>query len=132
MNSDPIIASTVLFMFFISGVEKTINFPKTVMSFQKRVFRKLNLNLTLGLARLAIALVILLEIMGPLMVVRTTVNRRGKDLAIRSLQLLALFTVAATLLYHFPATGKQWYPFISNVTTLGALLLLHRYLQRNY
>lgn len=37
---------------------------------------------------------------------------------------LAAFTVAATLLFHFPPVGAAYYPFMSNVTAFGALLLL--------
>lgn len=41
---------------------------------------------------------------------------------------LAAFTVAATLVYHWPPTGKTYYPFISNVTAIGGLLLLAKVL----
>lgn len=40
---------------------------------------------------------------------------------------LVAFTVLATLLYHFPPTGATYYPFISNVTAVGGLLLLAKH-----
>ena len=38
--------------------------------------------------------------------------------------LLAVFTILATLLCHFPPYGYTYYPFISNVTAFGGLLCL--------
>mgnify|MGYP004412869207 CR=1 FL=1 len=37
---------------------------------------------------------------------------------------LILFTILATLLCHFPPVKHVYYPFISNVTTIGGLLCL--------
>jgi uncharacterized membrane protein YphA (DoxX/SURF4 family) len=37
---------------------------------------------------------------------------------------LALFTVLATIIYHFPPTGSEYYAFMKNLTATGSLLLL--------
>ena len=37
---------------------------------------------------------------------------------------LAGFTVLATLLYHFPPKGGEYYKFMSNLTSTSALLLV--------
>ena len=34
------------------------------------------------------------------------------------------FTVVATLIYHFPPTGGEYYAFMKNLTATGSLLLL--------
>ena len=39
---------------------------------------------------------------------------------------LIVFTVVATLLFHYPPQGMKYYPFISNVTTVGGLYLLYQ------
>ena len=48
-------------------------------------------------------------------------NKKQKLIGIYA---LVLFTVLATLLCHFPPVGFKYYPFISNVTTIGGLLCL--------
>ena len=37
---------------------------------------------------------------------------------------LAIFTALATLIYHFPPSGGQYYAFMKNLTATGSLLLL--------
>ena len=46
------------------------------------------------------------------------------DLAYFSSIGLAGFTVLATLIYHFPPTGGEYYAFMKNLTATGSLLLL--------
>tara|TARA_B100001094_G_scaffold326648_1_gene383200 strand:- start:2263 stop:2619 length:357 start_codon:yes stop_codon:yes gene_type:complete len=48
-------------------------------------------------------------------------SRNNQKLALYS---LVVFTILATLLCHFPPVGNVYYPFISNVTTIGGLLSL--------
>ena len=59
------------------------------------------------------------EIVASLMVYYGT-----KKESVMGCYLLAIFTVLATLLCHFPPYGMTYYPFISNVTALGGLLCL--------
>ena len=37
---------------------------------------------------------------------------------------LAIFTILATLIYHFPPNGSQYYTFMKNLTATGSLMLL--------
>jgi uncharacterized membrane protein YphA (DoxX/SURF4 family) len=37
---------------------------------------------------------------------------------------LALFTVLASLIYHFPSNKGQYYDFMKNLTATGSLMLL--------
>ena len=46
------------------------------------------------------------------------------DLAYFSSVGLAGFTVLATLIYHFPPTGGEYYAFMKNLTATGSLMLL--------
>ena len=66
--------------------------------------------------------VILLEILAPLAIVMTTMRKVKKEYAILSLVALAIFTVWATYIYHFPPFGMTFYPFISNTSAVGGLL----------
>ena len=54
----------------------------------------------------------------------------NKKQKIMSVYALAVFTILATLLCHFPPTGFTYYPFISNVTTLGGLLCLAKLIEK--
>ena len=77
-----------------------------------------------------IVMAALLQLVAPALIVYDSyMKENGGDrlpFKLGSLSSLALagFTVLATLVYHFPPLGRTYYPFISNVTTLGALLLL--------
>ena len=42
---------------------------------------------------------------------------------------VAIFTVLATLIYHLPTKGGQYYDFMKNVTATGSLLLLSTYFE---
>ncbi len=111
----------ITLMYFLSGFSKIFNFSTVVKSFAVLT------SSPLLLAKLIIALVIILEIAAPAMIAshisfKTTSKRTAKH----ATRALAAFTVAATLLYHFPPVGAQYYPFMSNVTALGGLVLLEK------
>ena len=105
-------AILITFMYFVSGISKIFNFASVSAGFAAKV--------PVGslLANLVIALVIILEIFAPVAIVlRTKLSRLAS-------RLLAVFTVLATLLYHMPPTGDNYYHVLSNITAVGALLLL--------
>ena len=106
--------------FFLGGVNKIRGFGKTVTGLQQRF----NHNLPGWFYQFVIMGVILLEIIAPIMVVLTTMRKVKKEYGILSLLLLAIFTILATYLYHFPPVGFTFYPFISNVSAIGGLLSL--------
>jgi hypothetical protein len=113
-----VIASLLVSQFFLGGVNKIRGFEKTVLGLQKRF----NPNLPVWFYQLAIVGVILLEILAPLAIVMTTMRKVKKEYAILSLVALAIFTVWATYIYHFPPFGMTFYPFISNTSAVGGLL----------
>ena len=110
----------ITIMFFLSGMIKINTFQSTIKSLMKRT--KLNENMAL----IAIIFAITIEIICPLIIMYDsyTENEENKKYSRFSCYILAIFTVIATLIYHYPPRGTQYYPFISNVTTVGALLLL--------
>jgi uncharacterized membrane protein YphA (DoxX/SURF4 family) len=120
------IASTfITLMFFLSGFHKVYDF--TTVS--KGLMMKTSLPLTL--AQFVIGLVIVLEIVAPLVITTYTYQSSNKGLymyAKLSTLALLLFTIVATLLYHFPPTGSNYYSFMSNLSTVGGLILLYNIL----
>jgi uncharacterized membrane protein YphA (DoxX/SURF4 family) len=110
----------VTIMFLLSGMIKINTFQSTIKSLMKRT--KLNNNMAL----IAIIIAIAIEVICPLLIMYDayTKNEKNKKNAKYSCYILAVFTITATLIYHYPPVGSNYYPFISNVTTLGALLLL--------
>ena len=107
-------AALITFMYFISGLSKITTFTAVATGFAG----KLSVNLLL--AQIVIVLVILLEVLAPLVIVFSE-NKKYKRYAAWA---LAGFTVLATILYHLPPTGNNYYQFLSNITATGALVLL--------
>ena len=129
-----LITFLITIMYFLAGLNKVKTFAGVSADFQTKL-NFLNGMLTgqtlTMLAKLIILMVIILEIGAPLIIMFQSFseNIKGKDSSFRFLAklsalLLAAFTVLATILYHMPVEGKNYYPFMSNVTATGALLLL--------
>ena len=116
----------ITLMFFISGIDKFLNFNKVVKGFHKRVTKKFLFfkNFPYIFFNLAIIIVILIEIVSPIIIVNNSFHHKYNKLARYSTISLLIFTILATLIYHFPPRGAVYYPFISNITTCGALLLI--------
>ena len=119
-----VISIVLTVMFFISGIDKILNFSKVVVGLETRLF----VQLLPIMYKLAILGVIFIEILCPIMIVYSAFhNHKDKHLnkyAYMSCIALVGFTILATLIYHNPLKPKQYYPFISNVTTVGGLLLM--------
>ena len=116
-------AILITLMYFLSGFSKIFNFSTVAQSFAVLT------GSPLLMAKLIIFLVIILEIVAPALIashlaLTGSSSITSKSIAKRATQALAVFTVAATLLYHFPPVKGQYYPFMSNVTALGGLVLL--------
>jgi len=122
---DLILISTIYItlLFFISGFHKIKDFMNVVKGFMNKT------KLPLLLAKLIISGVILLEIVAPLIIALYSYNANPKLYTYTKLSLLGLivFTILATLLYHFPPFGSNYYSFMSNLSTLGGLLLLYQH-----
>lgn len=107
-------------MFLLSGIHKYIDYNATVRGFMGKT------GLNIGISSLAIVSAMFLQIISPLIIIYESHINTGeyRKYAKWACYSLAIFTLMATLIYHFPPFGKTYYPFISNVTTFGALLLL--------
>jgi len=113
----------ITLLFFVSGFHKIKDFMNVVKGFMNKT------KLPLLLAKLIISGVILLEIAAPLIIALYSYNANPNLYTYSKLSLLGLivFTILATLLYHFPPFGTNYYSFMSNLSTLGGLLLLYQH-----
>tara|TARA_B100001175_G_C19302342_1_gene538879 strand:+ start:224 stop:598 length:375 start_codon:yes stop_codon:yes gene_type:complete len=116
-----IYAFMILLMYFLAGINKARNFSGTVSGFKNMFFLKKLPNI---FYQLAIIMVIILEIVAPIIILYSLQTNLYTDIANYSCLGLGIFTILATLIYHFPPNGSQYYPFIKNVTATGALFLL--------
>ena len=111
----------LLFIFFSSGIFKFLNFKNTTKGFKKMfLFKKLP-NFFYSLI---IGLVIILEIVGPLVIVYNKLTGKLTDVSYYSTLSLVIFTILATIMYHSPTKKGQYYYFMKNTSIIGGLLLL--------
>ena len=116
----------ITLMFFLSGFNKITDFSQVTKGFCRKT------SLPLLLCKIVIVCVILLEIIAPLTIAIYTgnphlqANTMFKNMTKASIISLIAFTILATLLYHFPPYGSNYYSFLSNLSTVGGLLLLLR------
>ena len=113
----------ITLLFFLSGFHKITDFIQVVKEFTNRT------KLPFTLSKIIIIGVILLEIIAPLIISLYSYNANPLLYTYTKLSLLGLmsFTVLATFMYHFPPVGSNYYSFMSNVSTLGGLLLLYKH-----
>jgi uncharacterized membrane protein YphA (DoxX/SURF4 family) len=122
---DLILISTIYItlLFFLSGFDKITNFIQVVKDFMNKT------KLSFILSKIIIICVILLEIIAPLIISLYSYNHNPLLHTYTKLSLLGLitFTILATFMYHFPPVDKNYYSFMSNLSTLGGLLLLYKH-----
>ena len=125
MNYHPILFSVIVYMFFASGFHKLMSITETAVGFQKRMVNFGIEFINIDAYKLIIIFAAIWEIVAPIVLVYsgTNMTKNKKEGIISSLSLV-VYTILATLIYHFPPIGAQYYPFISNVTTIGAILLV--------
>lgn len=118
-----LVVSSILItlLFFLSGFHKIKDFVNVAKGFSSKT------SIPLTLAKLIIIVVILLEIIAPLII--TLQSYQNNNIIYTKLSIISLivFTILATLLYHFPPVGSNYYSFMSNLSTIGGLLLLYIY-----
>ena len=119
-------ASLILLMYFLSGINKAMNFSATVKGFHNMFFLK---NMPTIFYDFAILGVVLLEILAPIVIMFSLYTNTYTDYAYYSSISLAIFTILATLIYHFPTKGGQYYAFMKNLTATGALMLLSTFFE---
>lgn len=113
-----IVSIVIILMYFLSGIDKMMHFTKVYNGFVART------HVPVLMAKIAISIAILIEIICPILIVLSTKYFKFQKYGIYSCYALLLFTIIATAIYHFPPVKFQWYPFISNVTSCGALYAL--------
>tara|TARA_B100001287_G_scaffold275319_1_gene282630 strand:+ start:623 stop:994 length:372 start_codon:yes stop_codon:yes gene_type:complete len=116
-----IYAFMIVLMYFLAGINKARNFSGTVSGFKNMFFLKKLPNI---FYQIAIIMVIILEIVAPIIILYSLQTNMYNDLAYYSSVGLAVFTVLATLIYHFPPVGGEYYAFMKNLTATGSLMLL--------
>lgn len=118
------ISTLLVIMFLLSGINKLSGFSSVVDSLKQKVQYDMSDNLY----NLAIVIVILIEIVAPVIIIYYAFTGNYKQEAYYSVIALIIFTVLATLLYHFPdfSNYKKSIPFWANVSLLGGLLLLSK------
>ncbi len=119
MMNKLISVNVMMIMFFLSGIDKMINFYKISNEFAT----KTPVKIPIQIAYLAIIVAIIIELAAPILI-NVGLIKKNKKLVLYSTLFLIVFTVLATLLYHFPPIGYQYYPFMSNLTTIGGLMLI--------
>ena len=120
----------IVIMFVISGFGKIKDFKSTSAGLQQR-FPYGNL-LPIELFQLSIFGVIVLLLLGPMILMANDIpyfKRMAPSLLNKLSQLvsvgLAIFTVLATLLYHLPPVGANFYATLKNTSITGAFILLY-------
>jgi len=113
-----VIFLAILGMFVIAGFDKITNHDASV----KRLTSKIGGDPSLS--SVLIWMTALFEIVAPLVVVWWLITGTGNIAAISAAVSLAIFTVIVTIMFYgAPKASNKW-PFWSNVTTTGALLLV--------
>ena len=110
-------------MYFVAGIDKVMHFNKVVTGFVNRF----PVEIPMIFSQLAIVIAILIEIIAPIALVYAVydkANPKSRRMGMVAALALVVFTIAATLIYHFPPFGIKYYPFMSNLTSVGGLLLM--------
>ena len=108
-------------LYVASAIGKINNFSGTVKSLKSVFWIK---KLPLWFYQLAILGVIVLLLCAPATLVYATFNPKYNLHAKYSCYALVIFTILATLLYHFPTDPSQRINFMKNVSIIGGFLAL--------
>ena len=65
---------------------------------------------------------IVVEIGAPIIIMFS----KNTKLVKQAIKALGIFTILATLIYHFPPTGLNYYPFLKNLSLIGGLMSLFK------
>ncbi len=125
------IAFLLTIMFFLSSIDKLINFNDTATKFNKRV-KKMMFKVPSILTKLGIVCAIIIQFFCPLIIMYSLYNKKYHIYGMYASLMLVFFTILATYFYHFPPKGnkgKQYYAFMGNVTTVGGLSLMAYHLR---
>ena len=118
-----LIVALLTIMFFLSSFSKISDYSNVVKGFKKRFSEKL-FNMPDISYNLAIISAICIQFFCPLIILYSVYNPKYYMYGFYATLSLIIFTIKATYLYHFPPYGKEYYPFMGNITTVGGLSLL--------
>jgi uncharacterized membrane protein YphA (DoxX/SURF4 family) len=110
-------------MYFLSSFSKIKNYSDVVEGFGKR-FSKQLFEMPQVFYMMLLVLAILIQFFCPLIIMYSAYDKKYRNYGYYACLILIIFTIKATYLYHFPPSDKEYYPFMSNVTTIGGLSLL--------
>lgn len=117
----------ITLMYMLSGKDKILNFRSDSDGLNEKVGF-----LGKSSSDFLMACAILIEIIAPVVLLLFASGViENKTYSTLASVALTVFTITATLIYHFPPTGSQYYPFMSNLTSVGALLLVTYVIQKN-
>jgi uncharacterized membrane protein YphA (DoxX/SURF4 family) len=105
----------------MSAIHKINNFSSTVKSLQAVFWIK---NLPVQFFQLSIIGVIILLITAPIVMVYSVFNKSFINYAKLCCYALIVFTILATLLYHFPTDPSERINFMKNTGIIGGFLAL--------
>tara|TARA_Y100001970_G_C13999716_1_gene732688 strand:+ start:325 stop:675 length:351 start_codon:yes stop_codon:yes gene_type:complete len=110
----------------MSSLFKMVDFNNTSIRLQDKLSKLINhmINVPLWFCYLSIFIVIIIQFICPLIIIFSSYDSNYNNYAKYSGIILIIFTILATLLFHVPPTGPDYYAFMSNVTTIGGLGLL--------
>jgi uncharacterized membrane protein YphA (DoxX/SURF4 family) len=129
IENKTVIVSLLVLMFLVSGISKIFTFDTVVDNLKQKMLY----NIASEFYKLVILIVILLEIIAPIIIIYYTMTGNNKREAYYSVIGLCIFTILATLIYHFPDINnyKKSLPFWANMSLLGGLFLLAKNINNN-
>lgn len=125
-----VVTSILNFMFFVSGWDKLFHFDKVVTGLNNRLGDIMPI---IGY-KFLILCGLVIELVCPLVIFYSALqrNKENDKRGVYASLLLILFTILATLFYHFPpTTSSKYYPFMSNLSLVGGLSLMTAVFYRN-
>lgn len=120
MNTLFIYSFLIVIMFILAGYGKSQNIVGTANTLKDKV----QIDFPFNLYVVAILIVIFLQIVGSFTILYSSLTDNMRDYAYYSSLGLAGFTVLATLIFHYPPVGAEYYNFTKNMAITGGLLLL--------
>lgn len=133
MKTDyPLLVTTSIlnYMFFVSGLDKLFHFEKVVTGLNNR----LGDVMPIIIYKFLVFCGLMIELVCPVIIFYSSLerNKMNDKRGVYASLLLILFTVLATLFYHFPpTTSSKYYPFMSNLSLVGGLSLMTAVFYRN-
>jgi len=112
-------------MFIYSGYDKIIHFNDKIKSLDSKISKYIKLPEIL--LKFGMILVIILEIIGPIIILSRMILGKNTPNVLKILSNITfvcyiLFLIVVTLIYHPP--NDKIIPFLSNCTTLGGIILM--------